>query len=313
VVILITQNDDLNTRLLEQEYTRRRIPVRRLTFGLAAHSYRVEGSLADPLLSSPEGTFSTQDFIDEPAILMRVGLNPQDYATEVSMEFARREWNALLGGFLATWERRSPHPWLLGNRAAALKDSKVALFQLASDLGAPLPPTTIHTEFATGSITDDRWVMKGINAWEEIVDGVYFNTRLLQSDDAAHLELPAKLQGPMALQKYLPHSRELRVYLSGHVSFAVQIDSSNREIIDFRLLDGRWASAKVTDVPSDLEVHLRAIVGALELNYCVFDVILDAEGATWLVDINPLGVWDYLENDFGLSLTGKIVDGAIAL
>jgi glutathione synthase/RimK-type ligase-like ATP-grasp enzyme len=130
--------------------------------------------------------------------------------------------------------------------------------------------------------------------------------------DAKGLE-SRRLDGPLWLQTYLKHERELRVFIAGNSEFAVQLESFSSSIVDFRLLDSTNADAQIVVVPPELSVTARRLMKRLGLNYCVFDIIVDADGTFWFVDVNPLGTWDYLEKDFGLSLTDKIVNGALSL
>jgi hypothetical protein len=202
---------------------------------------------------------------------------------------------------------------LLGARSASLKDSKVELLQLALDTGAKIPASAIQTEIPAGTLGHRERVAKAVNAWEQIKPGVYFNTHLLEDRDSAHLELPARPQGPVFFQGFIEHKFELRIYLAGAVSFAVEIDSRAPEVIDFRMLDRKNATARVIEAPTEIESLGRELMSDLGLNYCVFDVLVGADGGLWLVDVTPTGVWNYLEKDFGLSLTKYIVNGALSL
>lgn len=312
MVILITQNRDGNTARLASEFARRGHVVRILKFGMPARTYSLTGNAFDPTLRTEDGSFSSRDFEDEIVLLMRVGLNPQNWVRAAKNRFALREWNAALSGLVATWERRSATPWLLGVRAAELKDRKLFLLQLAQDVGADVPDSLLQTSFEPRSVSARQRVAKAINAWEEIRPGLYYNTRLLRPSDAVHLEAPAVPEGPIFLQDYISHSRELRIYLAGSVSFAVEIESRDTSKIDFRLLNGASASARTAAIPGGLEAKLRRMMSILGIDYCVFDVIPRGD-KNWVVDVNPLGIWDYLENDFNLELTAKIVDGALSL
>jgi hypothetical protein len=226
--------------------------------------------------------------------------------------FAQREWNALLSSVIRIWERASPRPWLLGAQSADWRDRKLELLAAAEEDGARVPPGHVLTVVEPGGVGDRNWVAKAINGWEEIRPGKFFNTRLLSKMDAKGLE-SRRLDGPLWLQTYLKHERELRVFIAGNSEFAVQLASFSSSIVDFRLLDSTNADAQIVVVPPELSVTARRLMKRLGLNYCVFDIIVDADGTFWFVDVNPLGTWDYLEKDFGLSLTDKIVNGALSL
>ena len=314
LITLFSQNDDSNTNRLAASLQERGEDVQVLWFGLPRNHYEIHGDLWDPVLQVGDVSVSSSTFHGpNRALLMRVGLNPQTFLGGVDSEFASREWDALLGGVITSWESTSAKPWLLGSSNYRLKDSKVQLLQTAARLGAPIPKSIVYSDLAAADLSDRRWVAKGMNAWEEIDPDTFFNTRLLSKADLARLTELSPLPGPLLLQSYLEHQTELRIYIAGSERFAVEIRSTDDSIVDFRLHDRRTASASIVAVPNAVESLADKIMNEFGLTYCVFDVIRDRQDSLWLVDINPLGVWDYLENAFDLVLTEKISNGVLSL
>jgi glutathione synthase/RimK-type ligase-like ATP-grasp enzyme len=64
------------------------------------------------------------------------------------------------------------------------------------------------------------------------------------------------------------------------------------ESLDWRLENG--SSWHATTLPSEQAERCAALVHRLGLRYGAIDLVRDAEGALWFLEINPNGEWGWL-------------------
>lgn len=311
-VLLITQGNDLHAEAVRGVLSRRGIFYSELELGHPADYYEISGSVIDPIISTENGSFSSTLAMTSTVIVLRFAVNDPAPVIETTSEFAAREWASLIENTLELWERLSTRPWLIGAKQLRLENRKPFLLRVASDSGAIIPATSLSTRWPGRGFAMDEWVAKAINKWQEVAPGHYFNTRHLR-DTKIPTPPNGRLEGPLFLQRFVPHRNEVRLYIAGRESVAVEIVNTGPEVVDFRIIGIKQSMARRILTPREPEKIARIIMERLGIKYCVFDIAQDSQGHWVFFDINTVGSWDYLEKWYGLLLTEDIVNGALEI
>jgi hypothetical protein len=278
---------------------------------LSSSEYVAGGPIQDPAIAYAGKVFSPTLLAESEVLVLRFAVDQPAPVQSTSHEFLVREWTTLIESALWLGEFKSRKPWLVGRRNFELIDKKIFLLEVARSVGARIPQAFISHIWPTLE-DDEKWVVKAMNAWQEVTPGKFFNTRLV-ADFSVAMRPSQELDGPLLFQRYVPHEEEWRVYIAGSSSVAVRIVPSGAKDVDFRIINPAEVSAHTTQVPAELERLCRAITGKLGLQYCAFDFIPESTQGWLLLDVNPVGSWDYLDVPHKLSITESIVNGALKL
>lgn len=130
-------------------------------------------------------------------------------------------------------------------------------------------------------------------------------TRLLT--DAERADLSAVRLAPVILQEYV-EGVDLRVYVVGDRIFAAEIDASaTASPEDFRTV---FADARVAPctLPPAVEAGLRRLMAELGLVYGAIDLRRSGEGDHLFLEVNPGGLWLFVEERAGLPISAAIAD-----
>ncbi len=82
-------------------------------------------------------------------------------------------------------------------------------------------------------------------------------------------------------------------YLLGR-TIVLALRPSNSDV-DIRYTTRQEMAPELADLPDGLITALGELASAFALNYCTFDLLLDADDQYWLIDITPSGSWAYYE------------------
>lgn len=309
-VLLIYQGSDHHAELAREVLVRQGHEITELRLGEPTDFYQVSGTILEPVIETAGGRIDS-DVARRSVVLLLMFAANAPAAVSSSKAFVTREWNTLIANAIEIWELNSPRPWLIGQAQLHLRDRKPLLLRTAADLGARIPETELATT-PQGLGSPDQWVAKAINVWQEVSPGRYFNTRLLAGEEISRIA-GKRFEGPLFLQRYIPHQVEHRVYIAGDAVVGVRIGNPDPTVVDFRLVDHDRAQLELTTPPAEITLLLRRIMSHFGMNYCVFDLAETNEGEWVLFDINSVGSWDYLEKWHGLSLTEAILNGAFSL
>jgi hypothetical protein len=103
---------------------------------------------------------------------------------------------------------------------------------------------------------------------------------------------------------------EYRVTVVGKNVFSCEIHSqcSDRTKMDWRDYDISNTPHYPVELPEDIAEVCRKITNILGLRYSTIDLILDSNGKYWFLELNPNGLWAWIE-----MLTGLPISRSIAL
>lgn len=232
-----------------------------------------------------------------------------DGMSSAEREFARREGKLGLGGVLTAL------PVLAVNdpHSAARAAYKPLQLGVAVQSGLAVPRTNITNcsdsvrRFATQAGVDGI-ITKALGTTLVYEDDTYklgYTRRLSDADlaDLRGVEVTAHQQ-----QVWVTKSHEARVVVVGQRVFAIAIHAgSDAARIDWRS-DYASLSYEVLEPPDSVKHGVLKVLDQLGLVYGAFDFAIDEAGAWWFFEINPGGVYGWLEYHTGVPITAALVD-----
>jgi glutathione synthase/RimK-type ligase-like ATP-grasp enzyme len=182
---------------------------------------------------------------------------------------------------------------------------KAYQLRVAQEVGLTIPITLITncscaaTEFVEKR-GHDRVIYKSFSALEH----EWRETRLLRADEVSLLDNVQYT--PVIFQEYIEASVDLRVTIVGDDIFAAAIHSQDTSYkVDFRI-DIANARIEATQLPDDVESHLRELMRRLGLVYGAIDMRLTPDGRHVFLEINPAGQWLFVEHFSGQPITSTL-------
>jgi len=135
----------------------------------------------------------------------------------------------------------------------------------------------------------------------------FYTRRIASPDD---LQLDGLRLAPAIFQRFILPRHEFRVTVVGDQVFATRIDSPNHDIIrDWRMHQrSRAIKLHTHRLPLSVQEKCVAVVRELGLNFGAIDLIQDAEGVFWFLEINPNGQWAFVEQASGQPIGKAIAD-----
>lgn len=232
----------------------------------------------------------TRPFVTHP------GLSAGDAAFAV-----RQTYEAMQGFWASLPARWVNHPWR--NEIASHKAHQLPV---AERCGLRLPRTLITNDVAraeafVAAARGAPVIHKALHATP--VD--WHPTRLLTDADRA--DLSAVRLAPVILQEYVD-GVDLRVYAVGDRFFAAEIDArATASPEDFR---PAFADARVAPcaLPPHVEAGLRRLMAELGIVYGAIDVRRRGDGEHFFLEVNPSGLWLFVEERTGLPISAAIAD-----
>lgn len=184
---------------------------------------------------------------------------------------------APLPGSTPRWPRQLIDAWRLGvrvPRTVFTTDIKAAIGHLAARKAIVKTP-------------DFRLFEPDRQAWPSCLP------EIIHSGDVPESRIGA---GPVAVQEYITHARELRVYyLNGGIcAFDVRKPDPASMWVD-------PVSVTVTrvDCPRVAEIAVRTLSAAWQLRYAAFDLLVSPAGEVVFLEANPDGDWLWFERKAG--------------
>jgi glutathione synthase/RimK-type ligase-like ATP-grasp enzyme len=221
--------------------------------------------------------------------------------------FALRQTGEAVMGLLASLDAGWMNdPWR--DEVASHKPRQLAL---AEAVGLPVPPTLVTNDpsAARAFLRAHRRggaVHKALHA----TPGDWRPTRRVGREDLERLDaLPL---APVILQAHVP-GVDVRVTAVGRRLFAAAIDARRtRSPDDFRTA---WADSRVAPLrlPGPLATRLGRLVAALGLEYAAVDLRRRPDGGWAFLELNPAGLWRFVEERLGLPITAAVAARLVAL
>jgi glutathione synthase/RimK-type ligase-like ATP-grasp enzyme len=216
--------------------------------------------------------------------------------------FAVRQTEEALRGFFGALDARFVNdPWR--DARACHKPLQLAAAEAA---GLAVPPTLVTSDEARARAfvearRGDRIVHKALHATP--LD--WHATRFLEGQDLENLK--AIRLAPVILQAYVP-GVDVRVIAVGDRLFAAEIDASaTASPQDFRAVYDDCRVAPV-ELPGAVAAGLRRLMAALGLAYGAIDLRRRADGQHLFLEINPSGLWRFVEHRTGQAISLAIAE-----
>jgi hypothetical protein len=201
-------------------------------------------------------------------------------------------------------------------RPSVIRDAsqKVSQLRRAAALGFELPPTLITNSPAdfmdfhrrhNGNIVSK---LVGLGFLQHLGEEFGRYTEVVTKRDVGYAHTVR--YAPVIFQAYVPKRLELRVTVVGRRVFAAAIDSqaSNHTRHDWRRYDFFGTHYHAYDLPAEVEQRCIRLVEQLGLTYGAIDLILTPDGRYVFLEINPSGIYLWIEEATGLPITEAICD-----
>jgi hypothetical protein len=195
---------------------------------------------------------------------------------------------------------------------------KISQLRLAAELGFEVPPTLFTNcpedflEFYrqhNGNIVSK---LAGPSAFHLMNKGFGRYTEVVSKRDVGYAH--SVRYCPMIFQAYVPKRVELRITVVGQQVFAAEIHSqhTNHTRHDWRRYDLDETPHFPHELPADVARRCVQLVQNLGLCYGAIDMILTPDGRYVFLEINPSGLYLWIEQRTGLPITDALCDLLIA-
>jgi len=190
--------------------------------------------------------------------------------------------------------------WVSPYESIVQAESKPYQLEIAAKVGFVLPDTLI-----TGSSSRaQRFVAKHgtcvvKSQAARFPAGRTMMTRVISAED--NLLYEGLSVDPMIFQQYIEPDHELRVTVVGDAVFAAKIIAADQgPFRDWRYghVDGTFKATAAT-IDADLQTKCVQLTKHMGLSYGAIDLIVDKNGKTWFLEINPNGQWAFIEEATG--------------
>lgn len=197
--------------------------------------------------------------------------------------------------------------WVNHPRANRIAEDKPANLRRADACGLRVPDWCVTNEPDRARAfmrSVDAVVAKPVeSAW--VSEGASFWTR--QVDDATWLDRIGP--EPYMLQQFIDKSEDVRVIVIGDEVFAVAIESqiTPATSVDFRAGRVNDLPHRITTLPAAISDAVRDLTRSLSLRFAAIDLVADAEGQYWFLELNPNGQWAWLEHRTQVPISQALV------
>ncbi|MCJ2376058.1 hypothetical protein LNL84_04345 [Vibrio sp. ZSDZ34] len=235
----------------------------------------------------------------------------QHYSSNVS-RYLSLEWHAFLKSLYGRLEGK----WLNSPNDISLAEDKPKQLLLAKQVGFSVPDNTITNDVipALKLFNEKPLIAKPLKQAliEEESEKVIFTNQVenLELEDEESLKA-----SPVIFQQEIAKACDLRVTVVGKNVFAVSIDSQVNEKtkVDWRKGGELHLKHEVVELPEEVKSYCVELTHLLGLKFGAIDLIRDATGKHWFLEINPNGQWAWIENQTRSPISQKIVEELISI
>lgn len=190
-------------------------------------------------------------------------------------------------------------------------DAENRLHQLltAQKLGLRIPETTITNIPDSGkAFLDkhaDKTIIKVLHHHEITFRQISHRFLTTTIKSSIKSKLDDLKYAPLIFQKKIPIEKEIRITLIGDKIFPVQITTTidKNEYSDLHMVQEKHLRFKPIQIERDLERKCLKMNQTLGLSVASLDFIVDINGETYFLEINPIGDWNWLEKHIDLPMT----------
>ena len=233
---------------------------------------------------------------------------------EDESQFFSQEWQSFMQGI---WLLLKDRLWMNPYPNYFVYQDKCYQLDLARRLGFKIPRTVIATSLKEAyerlKAINDQIIYKTFSQQffkqedkqgKESTYGIY--TNIIEKEDLQKEE-PA-IKTPTIFQVYIPKKVEIRITVVGKTTFAAEIHSqqSQKSRIDWRRYDLKNTPCYKHNLPDDIKQKCVAMVENMGLTYSAIDMILTPGGDYVFLELNPSGLYGWLEHLAKLPITENI-------
>jgi hypothetical protein len=304
-VVLVARYDDPHLELIRRHAADNETMLHVIELGHPADEYVLTISIERAELRWRESTITAALARDATLISLPFAVNQPPLVVARS-NFGQREWNSSLESILEIWGSMNPDGWMIHPSAILLQDRKPYLLWMAAQQSIATPTWVISRDPAM--FVSAPVVGKAINAWQHVTDGQNFTTRRISPELRSRVGTNT-LETPAYTQSFVPHDDELRIYASRGRAVAVKFRSRQGVVVpdDYRTGGSAIFTCELHDPPEALTQALLRLTETLRLKFCVFDIAV-AGNQHFLLDVNPVGSWAYIVDQFDLDITSAILE-----
>ena len=228
-------------------------------------------------------------------------------------EYLAGEWSAITRSLWNALEGR----WLNSPFSILRAEDKPRQLALAVSLGFDVPETLVSNDFN---------VAQSFVATRNIV-GKPLRHSLIERGDAGEVLFTARIApltsedrdavraAPVIYQREVKKVADIRATVIGDRVFAAAILSQAHKDteVDWRSGTRLDIGHEAVELPRPVVDRCLALTRSLGLRFGAIDLIEDAEGGYWFLEINPNGQWAWIERRTGLGLASAIVDELVSI
>lgn len=302
MLLIITNKSDLASDYLILKLQDLGIPFKRLNTEDYPASVAIDICFRDNrhnfLIRFSDGSQITQD--DLSSVYFRQPITPsfENIEDDATRQFVENEFTELLRSL---WRVIPEKLWLNHPRKLWLASNKVEQLMEAARVGFSVPDTLIsHSKDSLESLLVEKGsdlVVKAVrHGFIRVKDRILLagTQRLPQrflQDFGCYTSVP------MTYQEEIKNSSDVRVVVVGDEIFPAEIILDRKEFVDWRISDieGRDLRYVPITLPSDIREYCVEIVKRFGLRYSSIDLMRDAQGAYYFLELNPNGQWAWIE------------------
>lgn len=316
LVVLVSDQSDLNLHLIVHVLQHRRIRFVRLDPTIRTRNFDVEFNVGCDGVAVRDTLWDAgmtcYDLSDVRAVWSRGADYFGGRRTSPGTSENLVHYESLYAYQYLWWSLRD-RVWVNAVASDGAARNRLIQCRVAADCGIRVPEqvvTTLGSELAAFGAGARPRIIKNISQGAARESGpTTIKTEYLRQEDLQGV-VDQRLSAPVLLQDYIEKDHELRVVVVGTRVYAAAIDSANHAAtaLDSRL----WEQAGLTyyrvKLREDEEARLVGINQRLGLAYSSMDLVRGVDGHLYFLETNPSGQWSFIEVLTGYPITERIVD-----
>jgi glutathione synthase/RimK-type ligase-like ATP-grasp enzyme len=217
--------------------------------------------------------------------------------------FTANEWNEAINGLWQLLDAR----WMNDPTCDDAASRKARQLRVAAEVGLKVPRTLITSDPARARrFVTELGPAGTIYKTFSCTHAIWRETRLLKSDDLAHLD--AVRVAPVIFQEFIPAESDLRITAVGGQLFGASIRSVARDgLVDFRMSVGD-AELAAAALPADISDKLQTLQRRLGLVYGAIDMRRTPDGEYYFFEVNTAGEFLFIEDRTDQPIAKAIAD-----
>jgi len=257
---------------------------------------------------------------DISGIFCRVAIESIDVGHELGVvaRFAHKEFIGALTGLLLDIDDRR---WINFPWNENISEGKMFPLKRAQRMGFKVPRFIVTNNIRSISAgLGGAWIIKPLTdsaialqrgAYVEVPDFVEFDAPYTADFYPEQLSIDEIDDTPILIQEKIEKVTEIRAVVIDRRLFATSFKVGLGAPVDGRL--NKTRSEHEYRFPDKDMATIIDFVASLGLRFATLDFVTDAEGAVWLLDVNPSGNWLWQEQSAGLQISDAIASALCEL